>query len=124
MIVTNAYFENIQTVIKEELLQAKRSVYMGVAWCTDSVLFETLFGVTKVKRLYFLPLLVFFVAAPFDNVLCRCWGVPGSRAIAACCHLQLVAWAYTNMILACLSCATVVGQKTQQRLIHSTLLLP
>ncbi len=42
MILTDAYFENIQATIRKELLMAKRTVYAAVAWFTDDVLFQTL----------------------------------------------------------------------------------
>ena len=42
MIVTDAYFENIQSVIRKDLLMAKHSVYAAIAWFTDELLFDTL----------------------------------------------------------------------------------
>lgn len=47
MILTDAYFENIQSVIQKELLMAKRTVYAAIAWFTDDVLFNTLLQLQK-----------------------------------------------------------------------------
>ena len=40
--ITQAYFEDIQHHIKKELNKAKSSIYIAVAWFTDSELFEIL----------------------------------------------------------------------------------
>jgi len=42
MIQTEAYFNDIQETLLNELSQAKRSVYVAVAWFTDNKLFELL----------------------------------------------------------------------------------
>ncbi|MFT5833585.1 MAG: hypothetical protein ACI97N_001213, partial [Cognaticolwellia sp.] len=42
MIQTEAYFNNIQSTLIGELKTAKRSVYVAVAWFTDTKLFEVL----------------------------------------------------------------------------------
>ena len=40
MIQTEAYFDNIQETLLNELKTAKRSIYVAVAWFTDTRLFE------------------------------------------------------------------------------------
>lgn len=47
MILTEAYFQNIQATIQKELLMAKRTVYAAVAWFTDEVLFNTLIQIQQ-----------------------------------------------------------------------------
>lgn len=42
MIQTEAYFEHIQSTLIGELKDAKRSVYVAVAWFTDTQLFDVL----------------------------------------------------------------------------------
>ena len=42
MIQTEAYFDNIQETLLNELKTAKRSIYVAVAWFTDTRLFEQL----------------------------------------------------------------------------------
>src|SRR5438132_1451306 len=49
MIRTDAYFENIQTIILKEILMAKHSVYAAIAWFTDEVLFDALLELQKNK---------------------------------------------------------------------------
>ena len=48
---TTVYFDDIQNVICKELLQAKRSIYVAVAWFTDLLLFETLLKLQE-KNVY------------------------------------------------------------------------
>src|ERR1700690_433213 len=40
--ITQAYFKDIQHHIKKELEKAKNTIYIAVAWFTDSELFEIL----------------------------------------------------------------------------------
>ncbi|MBS3913735.1 MAG: hypothetical protein KG003_04505 [Bacteroidetes bacterium] len=45
--ITQAYFENIQKHILDELQLAQSSIHLALAWFTDSVLFETLLDKAK-----------------------------------------------------------------------------
>lgn len=47
MITTEAYFENIRSVIKSELLAANNNVFAAIAWFTDKTLFDALLQIAQ-----------------------------------------------------------------------------